>query len=235
MPVLQPGQVAAYAKAAGWPQDKVAWVVTVSFAESSWNTDATHYNTKDGTTDYGLMQCNSIHANSFPDFFPPSENWKNPLTNMTVAKKIFDSQGEGAWVSSDNPKRKQVAGVADQVASQIAGINDPKNLAILTGGQVSDWPNWVDWLGKTLGGGVTAPDFTKYPNSAGFPPSVGNTGIAIGTDIATNGLAGAVFGEYGPYLWIAGGSVLVLLGVLLLAKDTDIGKAALSAAKVAAL
>jgi hypothetical protein len=44
-----------------------------------------------------------------------------------------------------------------------------------------------------------------------------------------------LFGDFSPYLWIAGGSVLVLLGVLLLAKDTDIGKAALSAAKVAAL
>jgi hypothetical protein len=44
-----------------------------------------------------------------------------------------------------------------------------------------------------------------------------------------------LFGDFSPYLWIAGGSVLVLLGVLILAKDTDIGKAALSAAKVAAL
>lgn len=48
-------------------------------------------------------------------------------------------------------------------------------------------------------------------------------------------LVGGLLSGYESYLWIAAGSVLVLLGVLLLAKDSDIGQAAMGAAKVAAL
>jgi hypothetical protein len=75
----------------------------------------------------------------------------------------------------------------------------------------------------------------------------GITAGALGSPIPTKPDSGEVtpvdllpnlsnlFGDFGPYLWIAAGGVLVLLGVLLLAKDTDIGKAAMSAAKVAAI
>lgn len=45
----------------------------------------------------------------------------------------------------------------------------------------------------------------------------------------------AIFGEWQPYLWIAGGALLVILGVVLLAKDvTPVGKIASIASKVAA-
>lgn len=212
MPTLQPGQVAAYAKAAGWPQNKVAWVVTVTFAESSWNTEAVHPNSN-GTTDYGLAQNNSVHAPLFPDFFPPSENWKNPLINLKVAKAIHDKQGDGAWVSSDNPRRKQVEGVANQVATQVAGLNNVDNLLAYAGAKKTDsWVNtFLNWgSGIIPGTGGIAPDFVDNDGD-GYPDSAGKAVIEA--------VQGGLFAGLGPALWIGGGSILVILGVVLLAKD----------------
>lgn len=84
--------VARAAHAAGFPDKELVTAVAIAYAESSFNAGATHHNS-DGSTDYGLWQINSVHA--FPEI--ASGTWRDPAANAGMAKRVWDSQGWGAW------------------------------------------------------------------------------------------------------------------------------------------
>lgn len=94
-PAVTPGRlnataVAALAVRAGFRGDDVQIAVAVARAESDWNAKATNHN-HDGSTDFGLMQINSIHESILA-----GGSWSNAQDNMIMAFKVFQGSG-GRW------------------------------------------------------------------------------------------------------------------------------------------
>jgi hypothetical protein len=89
MTTLSDGQIAAVAKAAGFTD--VTRAVAIALAESGGQTDATNRNS-DGSTDYGLWQINSVHADLLK-----SGTWSNPADNARMAYAVYQSSGWTAW------------------------------------------------------------------------------------------------------------------------------------------
>jgi hypothetical protein len=89
MTTLSDGQIAAVAKAAGFTD--VTRAVAIALAESGGQTDATNRN-NDGSTDYGLWQINSVHADLLR-----SGTWSNPADNARMAFAVYKSSGWTAW------------------------------------------------------------------------------------------------------------------------------------------
>lgn len=89
---LSPLAVAQLALQAGFTPDQVPTVVQIASAESSFRPSAINHNSN-GSTDYGLMQINSVHG------FDPKRLQSDPLYNMEAAKQVFDSQGWHAWTT----------------------------------------------------------------------------------------------------------------------------------------
>lgn len=94
---LTPGQssagaavAAAAAKAAGFTGSDLLTAVAVSGAESGWNPKATHLNS-DGSTDFGMWQINSVHADLLA-----AGDWSDPFSNARMAYQIWRDAG-GAW------------------------------------------------------------------------------------------------------------------------------------------
>nr|XP_056716977.1 lysozyme C, milk isozyme-like [Euleptes europaea] len=83
--------------------------VCMAFHESSYNTDATHYNDYDGSTDFGIFQINSRYWCQYDS--QPSSNicgiqcsellTNNIATDVACAKMVVtdSSNGMGAWVA----------------------------------------------------------------------------------------------------------------------------------------
>lgn len=225
MPILTPGQVAAYAKAAGWPQSDLPWVVMTTFGEAGWNTDAIGYGAAFGDPShnyYGLGQISDIHKSKYPDFFPPSEKWKDPLINLTVMKAVYDKEGKTAF--SGRPEHPKYGGKAQSksgdatfAAKSVEGLNNRDNLLSYAGYNLSKLSDFQKWMAGTVLGGLqiggdgasgTPLDNADYTSVGGAVNSL--TSIDL-TKIA----------------WIAGGSLMVILGLLLLVKNqTPVGKIA---------
>ena len=209
MTVLTPFNVARYAKQAGWEQDKIAWVVAVTFAESGWNTEAIG---PDGH-DFGLAQIRDVHKDIFPDFFPPSVKWKDPVANLAAARVVYESQGPGAWVANGNRQFQSVQGQAQMAASQIQAY-DPTIGPITVQGQSVLDAN----LQKLKFGAAYAAHILGIPITADSNVDAnGNITTTVSTPLDW------VNANLGSALWIGGGAVLVLLGVLLLAKSEALG------------
>lgn len=90
MSVLSPTQIAACLSAAGFPASEIPTGVAIALAESGGKTGETHVNS-DGTTDYGLMQINSIHSSLLA-----SGDWRDPNANARMAYVLWKDNG-GSW------------------------------------------------------------------------------------------------------------------------------------------
>ena len=92
---LDAAKVAAIAYKAGFRDDDIDIAVAVSRAESGWNPLNTNKN-RNGSTDYGLFQINTVNAAILAD-----GNWRDPQENAVMAFKIWTDWGGkwGAWVT----------------------------------------------------------------------------------------------------------------------------------------
>jgi hypothetical protein len=87
MAVLTPLQVAAAAYAGGFRGEEIREAVAVSFAESSWNTDAANFCCN------GLWQINlKAHQKSIQATVP-NWNWRDPVHNALAAHMIWRGAG----------------------------------------------------------------------------------------------------------------------------------------------
>jgi len=85
--------VARAAKAAGFPDPQLVTAVAIAYAESSFNEAAINRSNRDGSTDHGLWQINSVHE--YAELKDGS--WKYPKVNAQLAYRVWKSQGWGAW------------------------------------------------------------------------------------------------------------------------------------------
>ena len=95
------GDLELVARQAGFSPELAPVMAAIGLAESSGNPRAHNPNASTGDNSYGLMQINMLGAMG-PERraafgIRSNEELFDPLTNMKAAKKIFDSQGLGAW------------------------------------------------------------------------------------------------------------------------------------------
>jgi hypothetical protein len=106
-------QIDAAALEAGWLlSDERAIAVAIAMAESGGNPAATHRNTN-GSTDYGLWQINSIHADILR-----TGSWSNPTDNARMARKVYENAGRKftPWVTYTNGRYLAFLSVARSTA-----------------------------------------------------------------------------------------------------------------------
>jgi len=85
-----PALARSAATAAGFPAAQLDVAVAVAGAESGYNPTATNHNTN-GSTDYGLWQINSTHADLLG-----GHNWRDPGQNAWMAYQVWRQAG-GSW------------------------------------------------------------------------------------------------------------------------------------------
>lgn len=89
MAVVSDQTIASAAVAAGFPRDQIATAVAVALAESGGNATAKNTANKNGTTDYGLWQINSIHKADLA-----GGDWTNPRDNARMAFAVYSRAGK---------------------------------------------------------------------------------------------------------------------------------------------
>lgn len=96
--------VASLAYQAGFRGDDVSVAVAIAKAESQWNPLAINDQNSNGSTDFGLMQINSVHASLLA-----TGDWRKPLTNMQMAFQIFTDAGSRwtPWVTFNSGSYRQ--------------------------------------------------------------------------------------------------------------------------------
>lgn len=99
MAVVSDQTIASAAKGAGFPADQIATAVAVALAESGGDATATNTKNKDGSTDYGLWQINSVHKTDLA-----SGNWRDPNDNARMAFNVWSRAGRKwtPWVAYNN-------------------------------------------------------------------------------------------------------------------------------------
>lgn len=142
---LSTGQIADAMRRAGWPENAVPTGVAVAMAESGGNPTATNRNSN-GSTDYGLFQINSIHANILK-----SGTWSNPVDNARMALQVYREAGNkwSPWVAFKSGSYRKYY-----------KANPGGNAAITgTSGDGDDggfWDGFKDGVTDTATGGVQA-------------------------------------------------------------------------------
>ncbi len=92
---LAPSEVADLLRTAGFPESEIGPMVCTAKYESSFFDRAQGHN-KNGTTDYGLFQINSVHLQDSSCASKASELF-DPATNTACALEIWQRQGRNAW------------------------------------------------------------------------------------------------------------------------------------------
>ncbi|MFO0669587.1 MAG: transglycosylase SLT domain-containing protein [Polyangiaceae bacterium] len=93
---LTASQVADLVRNAGFPSNMIGRMVCTAKWESSFYTKATNKN-RNGTTDRGLFQINSIHLGHTKGCPASSSAIFDPETNTRCAYNIYRLQGVNAW------------------------------------------------------------------------------------------------------------------------------------------
>lgn len=158
MAVLSGVQMGRYLIGAGFPPDKIARMIAIGYAESGGNTDAigpppNEPPAADGGRGYGVWQIESVHT--IADFFPPSNNWKDPGRNAAEARKVYGSQGLAAWSSHTNGAADAHQGQANQDALAAVALGGLSAGSIVAGAQ--------DVTDPLTGATKTLSDIAKEP------------------------------------------------------------------------
>ena len=140
-------------RAAGFPDVKTA--LQVAYAESSWDPKQIGHN-KNGSTDTGLFQINSIHK--------ARGNMLDPYANARFAKSLYDGKENGAsgwksWVAFTTGRyaRGEPVSVTNALLNY---VNTPEGKAALASASI-----------KAPGGGGSPDDPVKIPDST-VPPGL---------------------------------------------------------------
>ena len=127
---LNQEQIARAAKAAGFPEDKIATMTAIAMAESSGRSDAINDNANTGDLSYGLWQINMI-GDMGPERrklfgIQSNEELLNPVTNAKAAYKIYELQGYGAWSVYKSGKYRDYMVSAKKAATSALQAPEPE-------------------------------------------------------------------------------------------------------------
>lgn len=202
-------------------QNKAVIATAIAMAESSARPAVI------GGGGYGLWQIQNNHVgdaglpSNFYDVvsqYDPTKinvtSYASPLANGIAARKIFDMQGFNAWTVFKTNAYSKFLPQAQQAVQQAANTQGP----------VQKRPTF-DSISKPMDPALAA----QVAAGAGGFAGVLTAQSTDPTKSVPTAVAG-IFDGIGQYLWIGGGAVLVILGFLILNKNTIA-----SVAKVAAL
>ena len=116
---LNDQQVATLVRQAGFPEEVVPTMVAIAHGESSLDPMAFNPDTRTGDQSYGLFQINMLGdmgpARRKQFGIASNEELYDPVVNVQAAKKIYDSQGLGAWGAYTNGSFQQFMPTADAI------------------------------------------------------------------------------------------------------------------------
>lgn len=81
-------QIAAAVRSAGFPENQVATAVAIALAESGGRASAVNQSNRNGSSDYGLFQINSVHKDLLARY-----DWRDPNQNAIMAYEIYKGAG----------------------------------------------------------------------------------------------------------------------------------------------
>lgn len=93
---LSEREIAGLVRDAGFPERVVGTMICTAKYESSFYERASNRN-RNGSTDRGLFQINSIHVGSMPGCPSSSSSLNDARTNTRCAYAIYRAQGLNAW------------------------------------------------------------------------------------------------------------------------------------------
>jgi tape measure domain-containing protein len=123
---LSVGTIKALAKAAGFSERDASIMAAIAMAESSGNSSALNNNPKTGDLSYGLWQVNMI-GRMGPERrrqfgIGNNDALYDPATNAMAARRVFESQGFGAWsVFRSGAYRQYLPGAMQAAAGSVPG------------------------------------------------------------------------------------------------------------------
>ena len=85
---LSAAQIATAMRKAGWPESAIPIGVAIAFAESGGNPKAVNHANRNGSSDYGLFQINSVHGSLLKQ-----GDWRDPVDNAKMALKVYRDAG----------------------------------------------------------------------------------------------------------------------------------------------
>lgn len=147
MAALSEGTLATLLREAGFPEERVPLMVNIAKRESGLNPQAHNPNRSTGDNSYGLFQINMIdnlgpaRLKQFADLGVKSyEDLKDPWKNVQAAKRVYDSQGLGAWTTYQAALKDPKPSLADsdsgslldamRLGNESATASDPLSAAL---------------------------------------------------------------------------------------------------------
>ena len=127
---LNQEEIARAARAAGFPEDKIATMTAIAMAESSGDSAALNNNPNTGDLSYGLWQINML-GDMGPERrklfgIQSNEELLDPLTNAKAAYKIYELQGYGAWSVYKSGKYRDYMVTAKKAAASALETPTPE-------------------------------------------------------------------------------------------------------------
>jgi len=127
---LNQEEIARAARAAGFPEDKIATMTAIAMAESSGDSAALNNNPNTGDLSYGLWQINML-GDMGPERrklfgIESNEELLDPLTNARAAYKIYELQGYGAWSVYKSGKYRDYMVTAKKAAASALETPTPE-------------------------------------------------------------------------------------------------------------
>jgi hypothetical protein len=226
MPTLTQDQIATVARAGGLPGDPEVWAA-IAMAESSGRTDVVN-----SIGCVGLWQINQpAHVGSHPTW--TVKYLQNPLNNARAAAVIYRQQGFDAWEAYTGPSGH--------------GSSGPWRNYYRGKGKAVIQANWWDDFKKGFGEGF---DFGPGPEDlfdggTSNDPSLGDVADLTGLKDVATGIGSIAEAVTKTAVWlgnsqnwvrigyVAGGGVLVLLGLTIVARPLVNGTPAGRAVKTA--
>ena len=189
-------QIANAMAQAGWPNKAIPLGVAVALAESGGNPNATNHN-RNGSTDYGLFQINSIHKSILA-----SGTWSNPVDNAKMALRVYREAGNSwrPWVAYKSGSYRKFYNASDkgdgktkddiQTGIDEGGIgerrDDIDNASMLSLGFIGDKAFWT-----RFGIGLLAAALIVTGVIIVFRQPIGK-GVKLATNLTPQGRAATV-------------------------------------------
>lgn len=120
---VPPAEVASLLRQAGFPEAVVGKMVCTAKYESSYFERASNKN-RNGSSDYGLFQINSIHIGGTAGCPNSASALYDAATNTRCALAIYKMQGINAWYGYKKHKAE-----CDGTAAPAGGANPPQGAA----------------------------------------------------------------------------------------------------------
>ena len=170
---------AKLAMSAGFSKSEAKTMAAIAGGESTFNNKAHNNNALTGDNSYGLWQINMLGkmgAARRAEFgISSNEDLFNPMTNAKAAKKIYDSQGFGAWGAYKDGNAAKYTNAAQSLQLQNGGVANVRGTGSYSSTMVS---KSQEVFAQKIADAVGGPTIIPVPTGGGG----GGTVVQPGND-----------------------------------------------------